>query len=133
MLKMVERSVEREPVEILWLSFAGALIVKAVDPARKRLIGGDATEGGLPEMAVRGEKAGDDPMPARIVGLFCFQILWRIACGNGGEFAVLIDHEISSKDFFLIRRHGEQVCILNNKLGLALGVNGGCSEKRHNC
>ena len=114
--EMVECAVKGEPVKILWLGFAGALVVEAVNPARQRLIGRDATKCSLPEMAVRGEEAGHDPMTAGIPGLAGGESGWRITRCDSRELPVRADGQIAGEDFFVPVGHREEPGILYYKL-----------------
>src|SRR5208282_1581704 len=69
-LQMIKCAVKSEPVVIFGLHVKRMLVVKLVDPAGKCLVLGDAAKRGLPQMAVRGEQSGDDPLAMRIPGFF---------------------------------------------------------------
>ena len=77
------------------MALADGVAVEGVDPAEEGLVGGEAAVGALPEMAVRGDEAGDDPVIVGVVDGCCVEAGGRVACGYGLEGSVVRDDEIA--------------------------------------
>src|ERR1700682_3499703 len=71
-LEMIERAVQRKPVKIFRRSLDRAIHIEGANPAVKGLVGSQAAVSALPQVAVRGNKAGDDPVSSGIP--HCFRL-----------------------------------------------------------
>ena len=83
------------------------MVVQAIDPAGQCLVLRDAAKGGLPQMAVRGEKSGNNPLAMRVPH-FLRDDVARRARANRCQLARVIHHQVTGKWLPLPRRHGEQ-------------------------
>ena len=88
-LQVIERAIEGEPIEVVGGIAEGVFAVEVVDPAGEGLVGGESAIGGLPEVRVRGDEAGDDPGSVTVPGLGGIEVGGRIAGVDLSDGAVV--------------------------------------------
>lgn len=127
MLQVIEAAVEREPVEVVGGIVEGVLAVEVGDPAGEGLIGGESAIGGLPEVRVRGDEAGDDPGAVAVPGLGEVKVGGRVAGVDGSDGAVVGYQYVTVDGLFLAVGHGEDVDVGDEEFGIG-GEGGQCGE-----
>ena len=121
MLQMVERAIQGEPVQVFRAGFRHWGI-QGVDPTHQGLVPGQAAEGALPQMAVRGDKAGNDPVAARIQCFLCCQAGRRIARAQRGQAAIFTDHQVALYRLPLACCHGQNEGVFYYQFGWRDGL-----------
>lgn len=87
---------------------------------------------GLPQVAVGGDKAWNDPISMRVEHLRCAQGSGRVACGNSHNGSIFGNDEIAREGIALLGSHGKEACIPNQKLGRGGKKSGGRADGRGN-
>ncbi len=70
MLEVVQCAIEGEPIEVFGARFVAAVIVDSGEPTGERAVGGETAEACLPEVRVRGDEPGEDPVAVSVAGGF---------------------------------------------------------------
>ena len=93
-LQVIVATVESEPIEVVGGIVEGVLAVEVVDPAGEGAAGGEAAVGGLPQVRVRGDEAGNDPGAVSVPGLRGVEVRGRVAGADLGDGAVVGDEDV---------------------------------------
>lgn len=67
-------------------------------------------------MAVRRKETGNNPLAMRIPDFRCRKAHRRISGGNGSQFALVVDDQVSNERLLLPGRHCDEASIGHNEL-----------------
>src|ERR1700733_14545673 len=104
--KMVERSIQGKPVEVLRFRLRRMFDVQSSEPAIQLFVRREATVCALPQVAVRGNESGNNPLSGCIVGSRGGQAGRRRASADSGDGFIVPHNDVSSEGPFLPRDHG---------------------------
>ena len=76
------------------------------EPTIELFVRREATVRALPQVAVRGNESGNNPLSGCIVLSRGGQAGWRRALADSGDGFIVADNDVSSKGLFLPRDHG---------------------------
>ncbi len=94
-LEVIEAAEKGEPVLVVGGGFRGVGGVEVVDPAVKGLVGGEAAVGGLPEVGVGGDEAGEDVVAVGVDRGGGVERGGWVAGGDGEDGAVGRDGDVA--------------------------------------